>query len=79
LVIWSSELPHCNYANDSDRFRICHYVKMMPAYEGYPGTEFRSRQMKQMIPKEFQISELGKKMFGLESWNINKLDQKSNT
>lgn len=28
LLIWSSLLPHCNYANTSDRFRICQYIKV---------------------------------------------------
>ena len=30
LLIWNSELPHCNYANDSDRFRMVQYVKCFP-------------------------------------------------
>lgn len=30
LLVWNSELPHCNYSNDSDRFRMVQYVKCFP-------------------------------------------------
>ena len=30
LLVWNSELPHCNYANDSDKFRMVQYVKCFP-------------------------------------------------
>jgi len=33
LLIWSSEQPHCNYPNDSDRFRMNFYLKYFPAHE----------------------------------------------
>jgi hypothetical protein len=31
LLIWNSELPHCNYPNDSSRFRMVQYVKCFPS------------------------------------------------
>jgi hypothetical protein len=30
LLVWNSELPHCNYSNDSERFRMVQYVKCFP-------------------------------------------------
>uniref|UniRef100_A0A7S4HMF7 Uncharacterized protein n=1 Tax=Vannella robusta TaxID=1487602 RepID=A0A7S4HMF7_9EUKA len=30
LLIWSSELPHCNRMNESEQFRYCQYIKMIP-------------------------------------------------
>ena len=30
LLVWNSELPHCNFPNDSDRFRMVQYVKCFP-------------------------------------------------
>lgn len=30
LLIWSSELPHCNRYNSSSEFRYCQYIKMVP-------------------------------------------------
>lgn len=66
--VWSSEQPHCNYPNDSDRFRINQYIKMFPAQEGGPNTNVRADTIKQMLPKNFQVSELGMKLLGLKSW-----------
>lgn len=31
LLVWNSELPHCNFPNNSDRFRMVQYVKCFPA------------------------------------------------
>mmetsp|Transcript_637 Transcript_637/g.1178 ORF Transcript_637/g.1178 Transcript_637/m.1178 type:complete len:415 (+) Transcript_637:18-1262(+) len=31
LLVWNSDLPHCNYANDSERFRMVQYIKAFPA------------------------------------------------
>ena len=30
LLVWSSELPHCNRGNHSSQFRYCQYIKMIP-------------------------------------------------
>ena len=30
LLVWSSELPHCNRYNLSSQFRYCQYIKMVP-------------------------------------------------
>ena len=33
LLVWNSELPHCNFHNDSERFRMVQYVKCFPCPE----------------------------------------------
>jgi len=68
LLIWRSEQPHCNTSNDSCNFRINQYIKMFPAQEKGRGTDERVKQINKSIPKDFQISELGSKLFGLSSW-----------
>jgi len=72
LVIWNSELPHCNYPNNSNQFRLNQYLKMLPQHEGAKGIDNRIMQMKLLLPKDFEVSELGKKNF----W-IRKLGQRN--
>jgi len=67
LIVWSSELPHCNYPNDSDRFRMNYYIKMFPAQENAAGVEIRREIMKSCL-EGLEVSELGRKVFGLENW-----------
>jgi len=67
LIVWSSELPHCNYPNDSDRFRMNYYIKMFPAQQNAPGVEIRREIMTSCL-EGLEVSDLGKKVFGLESW-----------
>ena len=69
LIVWMGEQPHCNYPNDSSRFRINQYVKMFPAQEGGENTEIRKQAIEQMAQKQgLGISPLGRKMLGLERW-----------
>jgi len=68
LIIWSSELPHCNYPNNSSRFRINQYVKMFPAQEGGKGTDTRFLTV-QALTKNIEVTQLGKKLLGLEKWD----------
>ena len=66
VVVWNSLTLHGNHPNASDRFRIVHYLRMLPS-----SSEFES-----IIPAlidrhpEIQdgLTELGKKLFGLEPW-----------
>jgi len=69
LVIWRGELAHCNFPNNSCRFRMNQYIKMFPAQEKGLGVELRRQEMIKMIPSELQLTDLGKKLFGLQSWN----------
>jgi len=67
LLVWNSELPHCNYPNDSNNFRINQYVKMFPAQEGRENTEIRQDIMKELTTN-VEVTNLGKKILGLENW-----------
>jgi len=68
-LIWSSELPHCNYPNDSEKFRIVQYVKMFSSKEEFPGTVNRRKEVTRMIEKEnVQLSDLGSKLLGTQHW-----------
>jgi hypothetical protein len=67
LIVWSSELPHCNYPNDSSRFRMNYYIKMFPAQEGAKGTDIRKEMINFYLDGK-EVSALGRKLFGLETW-----------
>ena len=44
LLVWNSELPHCNYSNDSNRFRMVQYIQCFPAPAvGFVGLHERRR------------------------------------
>jgi hypothetical protein len=73
LVVWSSELPHCNFPNDSNRFRFNQYVKMFPAPpNGSEGLDKREIDMRVAVreacSKGFKLSSLGEKLFGMKPW-----------
>lgn len=70
LIVWSSDLIHANCPNDSERFRMVQYMKMFPAREGMEGTERRRLGILDLMPETFSPSELGKKLYGMESWGI---------
>lgn len=63
LLIWSSTLPHCNYAGT--KTRICQYIKMFPS-DIYSDKikELRSQHIRQLFPSGFKISPLGMHLFG---------------
>lgn len=69
LLIWSSELPHCNYPNDSNRFRKCQYVKMFGAPENPRGLSSRRAFMTEsMGSSKAEMTKLGGKLLGFEDW-----------
>jgi len=65
LLAWTSLLPHGNHPNMSDEWRAVQYIRMMPIV-GTPYSPL-SNEWK-FFPKDLEISELGKKLFGLEMW-----------
>ncbi len=71
LVVWDSRLPHCNFPNQSDKFRYVQYVKMFPKRRNAPKfNESRRMLMEAMMRRaNFQPSELGMKLFGLAEWD----------
>jgi len=68
LIIWRSEQPHCNYPNNSNKFRINQYLKMFPAQPKGENVGERKEVLKKIIPKDLEITPLGKKLFGMENW-----------
>ena len=53
LLIWNSELPHCNKTNHSNLFRYCQYIKLLPKKD-LIDIETRSK----IISKIFSISRI---------------------
>jgi hypothetical protein len=76
LLIWSSALPHCNYAGES--LRMCQYLKMIPAsiYDTPSNASpelslvcsriraARTSQVRGIFPVDFKPSVLGAHLFG---------------
>jgi len=55
LLVWNSELPHCNYSNDSDRFRMVQYVKCFPV----PGPESKGLDKRRLCLSAMVGASLG--------------------
>lgn len=66
LLVWDTRLPHGNYPNNSNRMRIVQYLHMAPiadqALRPYPIS-------KEDLPAEFQLTELGGKLYGFQPWS----------
>jgi ectoine hydroxylase-related dioxygenase (phytanoyl-CoA dioxygenase family) len=65
MVIWNSLTFHANYPNDSDRFRMVQYMRMLPV--DYPYVSLMD-MYRNALPAGFECSELGRKLFGFEPW-----------
>jgi len=78
ILIWNSALPHGTFPNDSGKFRLIQYVKMASAYDAAVEPYFARKGSgkednnfyvtEAQFPPGFQLSELGKKLYGLASW-----------
>jgi len=68
LLIWSSEMPHCNYSNSSNHFRIVQYIKMFPANPGAPGTDSRRKLLIKHVPQQFQEDPFHTKVIGITDY-----------
>jgi len=74
LVVWSSRMPHCNYPNDGETFRYNQYIKMFPTDvmglggEGGDIWKARGDALRQRLPSNLQLSELGACILGLSMW-----------
>uniref|UniRef100_A0A6B2L909 Uncharacterized protein n=1 Tax=Arcella intermedia TaxID=1963864 RepID=A0A6B2L909_9EUKA len=66
FIIWSSEMPHQNFENDSNKFRMVQYIKMFerPSEDAY-GFSYRKSLMRKHVPEHLQQTEIGKLVFGL--------------
>eukprot|EP01080_Neovahlkampfia_damariscottae_P012488 gene12488-6236_t len=70
LIIWNSRLPHCNYPNNSNNFRLNQYLKMFQSYKDAPKDylEMRRNLLKQNLPKQLVLNEVDKKLLGIEDF-----------
>jgi len=66
LLAWTSLLPHGNHPNLSSDWRAVQYIRMMPT-RGTPYFPLFPDLLN--YPKNLCVSELGKKLFGLRSWD----------
>jgi len=67
VVIWSSNLPHCNRGNKSSSWRYCQYIKMIPTKTVHPDDlSLRAQMVSSLFPKDFLVSDHGQKVFGLQ-------------
>jgi len=64
LLCWNSLTMHANHPNNSDRWRMVHYMRMVPT----TGTTYSPKAPYPEAYKEITVTELGKKLFGLEIW-----------
>ncbi|KAG2378541.1 hypothetical protein C9374_008180 [Naegleria lovaniensis] len=67
LIVWNTLLPHANYPNHSDRFRICQYIKMIPKKGSESFQKLRATKIEEHARAySFAPSETGKQVFGFE-------------
>jgi len=72
LLVWNSQLPHANFPNTSDEFRMVQYIKMIPEEdprEFQPVMWMDKFKTSEWFPEGFTPSELGRKLLGLEPWD----------
>ena len=72
LSLLTIRMPHCNYPNDSDRWRYCQYIKMFPIAamprEGSAAWHARAGAIRHFMPQGAVPSELGERVLGLKPW-----------
>jgi len=69
LLVWNNNMPHANFENDSNRFRMVQYIKMFPAKEHQVFDELKQKRreaIKAMLPPNFTLTETGKQVFDLQ-------------
>lgn len=87
FIIWDSRIPHGNFPNNNDQFRIVQYITFEPAKEDNQREvkerieAFRLRSSNSKINEFFQefpypeLTELGEKILGLRNWKTNEIVQ----
>ncbi|CAF1284528.1 unnamed protein product [Rotaria magnacalcarata] len=83
FIVWDSRLPHGNFPNENDQFRIVQYITFEPPkdadnYEltnrinAFHMRTLSSKADEQLIGfPEPKLTELGEKIVGLRSWKTN--------
>lgn len=66
ICIWNNLMPHGSSPNNSDRMRMCQYIKMFPKSHVKVSKQRKKVLMKMMEINNFKPSELGIKLFGLD-------------
>jgi hypothetical protein len=64
LIIWNSNLPHCNYPNNSENFRMNQYIKMFKSYKDAPKgyLEMRKNLLLKNLPKVVELNDFKNKI-----------------
>jgi len=68
IVIWRSELPHCNYPNGSNRFRMVQYIRYFPAQLSGVGLDERKKFLQRMIYAVEYRNSFRNKLLGIEPY-----------
>jgi hypothetical protein len=69
LIIFSSELPHTMFPNESEKFRYAQYLRMAPlsTLELSEETSLKRKELiKRNLPSELSITEIGREVFMLD-------------
>jgi ectoine hydroxylase-related dioxygenase (phytanoyl-CoA dioxygenase family) len=69
IIVFSAELPHSMFPNESEGFRYAQYLRMAPlsTLELLPENFARRQQMvRQNLPPELEITAIGKEVFLLD-------------
>lgn len=76
LLVWNSMLPHGNFPNESqNEFRMVQYIKMIPVddpREFEPAVTACKFERNDWFPDDYEISSLGKCLYGLQEWDVEK-------
>jgi len=64
LLCWNSLTMHANHPNDSDRWRMVHYMRMVPI----TGTTYTPKAPLMEAYHGVTVTKLGKKLFGIAKW-----------
>jgi hypothetical protein len=65
IVVWDSQMPHCNFPNDSSNMRMCQYIKMFPR-KMVNSPRHRAVALRRLLPAGLSLSHHQIKVFGLD-------------
>ena len=70
VCIWDSRLPHGNWPNDDDQFRMVFYLTYFPALEENKIYMDYRKKLAESFCRSVSISPLGKMITGIEKFDI---------
>jgi len=71
ILIWDGRMAHGNFPNSSDKPRLLQYIKYNAVGQNISSNVcslMTSSEEELEVLKKIGITELGKKLFGLEKW-----------